>query len=134
MKLFCILRFPISIVKYYNITFSEQKVLNLEMDFPELKILLSSSESKNILKALIEIRTRVVKSLSGMQSLLHHNFVSNLVILLNRSNSKIIDISLSILANLLQEEMARQQLRSAGGLAKLMNIVENIEDSNILCR
>ena len=104
------------------------------MDFPELKILLSSSESKNILKALIEIRTRVVKSLSGMQSLLHHNFVSNLVILLNRSNSKIIDISLSILANLLQEEMARQQLRSAGGLAKLMNIVENIEDSNILCR
>jgi hypothetical protein len=104
------------------------------MDFPELKLLLSSPESKNIIKALLDIRGRVVKSQSGFEGLLEQNFVSNLVSLLNRSNSKIIDISLSILANLLQEEVARQQLRSSGGLAKLMNIVENIEDNNILCR
>ena len=104
------------------------------MDFPKLKALLSSAESKNILKALIDIRTRVLKSQSGLEGLLEENFVTNLVSLLNRSNPKIIDISLSILANLLQEELARQQLRSCGGLAKLINIVQNIEDNNILCR
>jgi len=104
------------------------------MDVPKLKALLSSSESKHILKALIDIRTRVVKSQSGLEGLLEENFVTNLVSLLNRSNPKIIDISLSILANLLQEELARQQIRSCGGLVKLINIVQNIEDNNILCR
>jgi len=104
------------------------------MDFPKLKALLASSESKHILKALIDIRTRVVKSQSGLEGLLEENFVTNLVSLLNRSNPKIIDISLSILANLLQEELARKQIRSCGGIVKLINIVQNIEDNNILCR
>ena len=96
------------------------------MDFPKLNALLSSSESKNILKALIYIRTNVIKSQSGLEGLLEENFVTNLVGLLNRSNPKIIDISLHILANLLQEEVARQQIRSCGGLAKLINIEQNI--------
>ena len=104
------------------------------MDFPKLKALLSSSESKNILKALIDIRTNVIKRQSGLEGLLEENFVTDLVSLLNRSNPKIIDTSLSILANLLQEEVARQQIRSCGGIAKLINIVQNIEDNNILCR
>jgi len=104
------------------------------MNLQRLKALLSSSESKHILKALIEIRTKVMKSRAGLDELLAENFLSDLVNLLDRSNPKIIDITLSILANLLQEEVARQQIRSSGGLSKLLNIVQNIEDANILCR
>ena len=104
------------------------------MNLQRLKVLLSSSESKHILKALIEIRTKVMKSRVGLDELLAENFLSDLVNLLDRSNPKIIDITLSILANLLQEEVARQQIRSSGGLSKLLNIVQNIEDANILCR
>ena len=104
------------------------------MNLKRLKILLSSSESKHVLKALIEIRTKVIKSRAGLDELLAENFVLDLVNVVDRSNPKIIDITLSILANLLQEEVARQQIRSSGGLSKLLNIVQNIEDSNILCR
>lgn len=104
------------------------------MNLKRLKILLSSSESKHVLKALIEIRTKVIKSRAGLDELLAENFVLDLVNVVDRSNPKIIDITLSILANLLQEEVARHQIRSSGGLSKLLNIVQNIEDSNILCR
>ena len=104
------------------------------MDFHKLRVLLSSPESKHNLKALIDIRTRIIKTKSGVDGLLTENFVEYLVSLLSKSNPKIIDITLSILANLMQEEVARQQIRSSGGLAKLMNIVQNIEDVNILCR
>ena len=90
---------------YQYSSFSEES----RMDFPTLKALLSSSESKNILKALIDIRTRVVKSQSGLEGLLEENFVRNLVSLFHRSNPKIIELSLSILANLLQEDMASGQ-------------------------
>jgi len=104
------------------------------MNLQKLKVLLSSSESKHILKALIEIRTKVMKSRAGLDEMLADNFLFELVNLLDRSNPKIIDITLSILANLLQDEVARQQIRSSGGLSKLLNIVQNIEDANILCR
>jgi len=77
------------------------------MDLAEIKLLLKSSESRNITKALIQIRSKEVKSLSGIQNLLDQNFIGLLVPLLERSNHKNIDISLSILANLLQSDSAQ---------------------------
>ena len=104
------------------------------MDIPKLKVLLGRPESKIVLKALFDINAKVLKSQSGLEDLLEENVVSNLVTLLNRSNLKVIDLSLSILGSLLQEELARKQIRSCGGLAKLMNIVQNINDDSILYR
>ena len=104
------------------------------MEHQELRLLLRSGDTKNILRALTQIRTREVQDRAGLQSLLDENFVAVLVPLLERSNHKVIDITLSILGNLLQSKAAQEQVRVAGGLSKLVNIVENIQDRNILCR
>ena len=104
------------------------------MDWKELKIFLKSSDNRNVTKALTQIRSKEVKSQSGIQHLLDQNFISILVPILERSNKKNIDISLSILANLLQSSMAQTQIRVCGGLAKLANIVDNIQDRGIQCR
>ena len=104
------------------------------MDQQELRLLLRSGESRNILRALSQIRSSDIKSPAGLQTLLEQNFVSLLVPLLEKSNHKIIDLSLSILGNLLQGELAQEQIRQAGGMGKLVNILENIEDRNIVMR
>ena len=49
------------------------------MDFHKLIVLLSSPESKHNLKALKDIRTRVVKTKSGVDGLLEENFVEYFV-------------------------------------------------------
>ena len=100
------------------------------MDFEELKLLLKSSETRNITKALLQIRTTEVKSQSGLQHLLDQNLVSYLIPILNRSNQKNIDITLSILGNLLQSSVAQVQIRQCSGLNKLVNILDNIQDRN----
>ena len=100
----------------------------------KLKALLSSQESKYILKGLLEIRTKTIKTESGVDALLEENFIPVLINLLTQTNSKILDITLSILANLLQEDLARRQLRASGGLTRLMNIIQNLEESSVLCR
>ena len=104
------------------------------MEQEELKLLLRSGESRNILRALSQIRSSDIKSPGGLQTLLEDNFVLVLLPLLEKANHRIIDLSLSILGNLLQGELAQEQIRQAGGLSKLVNIVENIEDRNIVMR
>ena len=104
------------------------------MEPQELRLLLRSGENRNILRALTQIRSSDIKTPAGLQTLLEENFVSLLVPLLERSNHKVIDITLSILGNLLQGELAQDQIRAAGGLSKLVSIVENIQDRNIVMR
>ena len=104
------------------------------MDLKELKILLRSSDKRNVTKALMQIRSKEVRSQSGLQHLLDQNFVGLLVPVLEKANPRTLDISLSILANLLQAPAAQLQLRQAGGLAKLLHIVDHIQDRAVLCR
>ena len=82
----------------------------------------------------MQIRSKEVKSQSGLQHLLDQNFVGLLVPVLEQANPRTLDISLSILANLLQAPAAQLQLRQAGGLAKLLHIVDHIQDRAVLCR
>ena len=82
----------------------------------------------------MQIRSKEVRSQSGLQHLLDQNFVGLLVPLLEKANPRTLDISLSILANLLQAPAAQLQLRQAGGLAKLLHIVDHIQDRAVLCR
>ena len=97
------------------------------MDFDELKILLASSNVKTVSKSLTEIRTKVMKSESGIAKLLENGFVALQVPLLDKTNMRILDLGLSILANLLLEPLARQQIVEEGGLQKLTAILQNIE-------
>ena len=104
------------------------------MDLKELKILLRGSDKRNVTRAVMQIRSKEVKSQSGLQHLLDQNFVGLLVPVLEKANPRTLDISLSILANLLQAPAAQLQLRQAGGLAKLLHIVDHIQDRAVLCR
>ena len=97
------------------------------MDLDELKILLASSNAKTVSKSLTEIRTKVMKSESGIAKLLENGFVALLVPLLDKTNMRLLDLALSILANLLLEPQARQQIVEEGGLQKLTAILQNIE-------
>ena len=92
-----------------------------------MKILLASSNVKTVSKSLTEIRTKVMKSESGIAKLLENGFVALLVPLLDKTNMRILDLGLSILANLLLEPLARQQIVEEGGLQKLTAILQNIE-------
>ena len=68
-----------------------------------------------------------MKSESGISKLLENGFVALLVPLLDKTNMRLLDLSLSILANLLLEPLARQQIVEEGGLQKLTAILQNIE-------
>ena len=99
----------------------------VKMDLDELKILLTSTNVKTVTKSLTEIRTSVMKSESGIAKLLDQGFVALLVPLLDKTNIRLLDLVLSILANLLLEPQARQQIVDEGGLQKLTAILQNIE-------
>ena len=99
----------------------------VKMDLDELKILLTSTNVKTVTKSLTEIRTSVMKSESGIAKLLDQGFVALLVPLLDKTNIRLLDLVLSILANLLLEPQARQQIVEEGGLQKLTAILQNIE-------
>ena len=99
----------------------------VKMDLDELKILLTSTNVKTVTKSLTEIRTSVMKSESGIAKLLDQGFVALLVPLLDKTNIRLLDIVLSILAYLLLEPQARQQIVEEGGLQKLTAILQNIE-------
>ena len=99
----------------------------VKMDLDELKILLTSTNVKTVTKSLTEIRTSVMKSESGIAKLLDQGFVALLVPLLDKTNICLLDLVLSILANLLLEPQARQQIVEEGGLQKLTAILQNIE-------
>ena len=97
------------------------------MDLDELKILLASSNVKTVIKSLTEIRTKLMKTESGIANLLERGFVGWLVPLLDKTNMRLLDLALSILANLLLEPLARQQIEEEGGVTKLTAILQNIE-------
>ena len=104
------------------------------MDFDELKILISSSDVKSVMRGLVEVRTKVLSTGEGTARLLEAGLVASLVSLLDRTNTRLLELVLSCLANLLLESEARLQLRAAGGVARLLAIVENLEEEGVVCR
>ena len=71
------------------------------MNIEELKLRIQSPEVKDNLKGLSEIRKKTAKSKTGIKALLKQNFVREFVSLLEKPNSQVVDICLSVLANLL---------------------------------
>ena len=60
------------------------------MDLDELKILLASSNVKTVIKSLTEIRTKLLKTESGIANLLERGFVGLLVPLLDKTNMRLL--------------------------------------------
>ena len=104
------------------------------MELEEVRLLLTSQEVKVVTRALVDLRTRVLATKKGVAELLEHNFMASLLQLLDRTNTKVLDLALSIVANLLLEGLARSQLRAGGGLARLISILTNLGEPSVLCR
>jgi len=94
----------------------------------KIKFRLKSDETKSILKSLNDIRNRETEELE------RNGLVELLVPLLDKTNSKIIDHSLSILANMLLDQRVRNRFRLSGGAPRLVKIINNLEDAGVLKR
>ena len=75
----------------------------------------TGSSSAQIYHSLVSLRTKWIKSKSGVECLIRSGLVGKLLPLLQRPNSKVLDITLSILGNLMLEEGPRHQVSQFGG-------------------
>ena len=85
--------------------------------------------SKDLYKVLVTIRT---KHMNQEAILLQEGAIGKLVNHLKRPNSKIVDVVLSILGNLLLNEEARKQIKPH--LRILTSILTTLNEENILAR
>ena len=81
----------------------------------EVQKILSSLDpnlsSTKIYNNLIQIRTKHLKNESIQDDLIQGGIVGKIVSLLERPNSKIVDICLSILGNLMMKQTPKKQVR-----------------------
>jgi len=94
----------------------------------KLKVRLKSADTKDVLWALTEIRNQHKIGSSRI------DLVEDLVPLLDRPNTKVIDHSLSVVANMLMDSKVRSKFRTLGGIDKLVKIINNLEDLSLLRR
>ncbi|XP_069135474.1 uncharacterized protein [Argopecten irradians] len=103
---------------------------------------ISNGNPRQIYNILIEIRTKVVKSQTGIRELIKHGFVHKSLFLLSDDVRKqqlpqTTDIILSVLGNLCMEEKAREDVHKSGGiptLAELFCTSESVSIQNRSCR
>lgn len=77
---------------------------------------ISNGSPKQIFNILVEIRTKVIKTTTGVKQLIQHGFVHKLLYLLSddvreKQLPQTTDIVLSLLGNLCMEENARKDVR-----------------------
>ena len=71
---------------------------------------LRSTSSRPLMKSLIAIRMKYIKEPGGIQKFCAYGGLKNLIELIQKTNQKIVDISLSILGNCCTEEGARDEV------------------------
>lgn len=83
----------------------------------------ANSNSATVYHALVAIRTKWIKSKSALQILISQlGLVEKLIPLLQRPNTKVLDITLSILGNLMLEDLPRRQVLFVWLKSKKYNI------------
>ena len=85
--------------------------------------------SKDVYKILVTIRTKYMEQ---SDTLIANGVVNKLALHLKRPNSKVVDVALSILGNLVLNEEARKQIRPH--IKILTSILTTINEENILAR
>ncbi|XP_060078408.1 armadillo repeat-containing protein 5-like [Ylistrum balloti] len=117
-------------IKYEN----SRKMTSKYVERALLKI--TNGTPKQIYNILVEIRTKVVKSSTGVRELIRHGFVHKALYLLSdeiRQNQlpHTTDIVLSVLGNLCMEENARKDVHQSGGIATLADLFCTSESVSI---
>ena len=69
------------------------------------------SSNRGIFNCLVSLRTKHLKDAELCRMLVDRGLVKALVLLLQRPNTKIVDITLSILGNLMVEDKPRKQVK-----------------------
>ena len=85
--------------------------------------------SKDVYKVLVTIRT---KHMEQSNILIENGLVLSLVRILKRPNSKVVDVALSILGNLLLNDFARKQI--SPHIKVVTSILSSINEESILAR
>lgn len=70
------------------------------------------SSSQSLYKLLVQIRTDVIRDDEGIKLLKDSGSLKHIVKLLSKPNEKILNVSLSILANCCLQEDCREQVRT----------------------
>ncbi len=93
-----------------------------------------SLPTRELYKVLVTLRQKYVDEAGDVQAAIDNGVISKLVPLLKRPNSKIVDVVLSTLGNLMLHEEARTLIREDHGLQTLVNILSNLSEESILGR
>ncbi|XP_033748539.1 armadillo repeat-containing protein 5-like [Pecten maximus] len=103
---------------------------------------ISNGTPRQIYNILVEIRTKVIKSSTGIRELIQHGFVHKSLFLLSDDVRKqqlpqTTDIILSVLGNLCMEEKAREDVHKSGGIPTIADLFctsESVSIQNRSCR
>ncbi|XP_054257867.1 armadillo repeat-containing protein 5 isoform X2 [Macrosteles quadrilineatus] len=95
---------------------------------------LEKCSSQSVYKHLVQIRTDVIKDAEGVKLLRERGGLKHIVRLLNKPNEKILNVSLSILANCCLQEECRDQVVSYGAIPLIIPILKNINQDSIQSR
>ncbi|KAG8334865.1 Armadillo repeat-containing protein 5 [Homalodisca vitripennis] len=92
------------------------------------------SSSQSIYKLLVQIRTDVIKEDEGIKLLRDKGGLKRIVKILTKPNEKILNVSLSILANCCLQEECREQVVAYGGIPIIIGILKNLNQESIQSR
>ncbi|XP_055371777.1 uncharacterized protein LOC129605828 [Condylostylus longicornis] len=107
---------------------STATVLNL------LEVLKNSTDKNNLLKALVKLRTDIVKDREGIMLFKNSQGIPPLIKFLNRPNEKILEIALSILGNACTDEECCTQAFENKIVPSLVTILKSVPNPSIQCR
>nr|XP_032823416.1 armadillo repeat-containing protein 5 [Petromyzon marinus] len=92
---------------------------------------LQSGCATAVVNALVTIRTKFIKERGGIEKFRLHGGLRPLVALIQKPNVKIVDISLSIIANCCTESEARKEVRRLGGLPPIVLVLKSVTVESI---
>jgi len=93
--------------------------------------------SASLYATLVQTRTLHIKKEDLLEALIEDGLLAKLIKLLARPNSRVVDVTLSILGNLMMKSTARKKIRAErdmGGVAALVGVLSTLAEESILCR
>ncbi|KAK3919634.1 Armadillo repeat-containing protein 5, partial [Frankliniella fusca] len=110
---------------------SPPEATNITFIFKQLE----SPSSSTVLRGLVELRNKLLKSPTGFQLFRENNGLKYLLRFVRKPNEKILDLTLSILANLCLEEFFRSQVAEDSGLViHILSLVSHMQKDSIIGR
>ncbi|XP_026284866.1 armadillo repeat-containing protein 5 [Frankliniella occidentalis] len=110
---------------------SSQETSSINLIFKQLE----SSSSATVLRSLLELRNKLLKSPTGVQLFRKNNGSKYLFRFVKKPNEKILDTTLSILANLCLDEYFKCQVAEEPGLlVHILSLISHMQKDSIIGR